>query len=211
MENIISNEEIMTDATQENVYVANDKIDLERIRTICRESDFARENQMTEHDGGYISNFDFRLNVDFKKQLGAEDIFDEEIFLAYLAPFCSLDSGQFIPGNFSGGFMITKFGVFSASFVHSNPFGVHIPFEKLAEAQTIQEGHPDIYAKYSVIREPYGGTYHWLMSDGRHIAFFVYGSAYADKPLVALFREIASSVRRDLGIGRVNIPQAPQA
>ena len=209
MENINGSEEIMIDATQENIYVTNSKINYERIRKICKESDFVRENQMAERGYGYISNFDFRLNVDFKKQLGAEDIFDEEIFLAYLAPFCSLDSGQFIPGNFSGGFMITKFGVFSASFVHSNPFGVHIPFEKLAEAQTIQEGYPD-YAKYSVIREPYGGTYHWLMADNMQIAFFVYSSAYGSKPLITLFREIASSVRRDLGIGRVNILQVPQ-
>lgn len=200
----------MCQQQEHDFYKADGRINFERIRKICRESDFARENEITERDGRYISNFDFRLNVDQKKKLGAEDILDEEIILAYLAPRYLPGSVQPIPGNVSGGFMITKFGIFSASFIHDDgPFGVYVPFEDLARANTIDEGFPE-YIQYSVVRGWYDGTYHWIMADETQIAFFAYCSAYGNRPLINLFREIASSVRRDLGIGRVNILQDAQ-
>ncbi|MBQ9574856.1 MAG: hypothetical protein IJR27_06230 [Synergistaceae bacterium] len=80
--------------------------------------------------------------------------------------------------------------------------------EKKGEA--IDDGFPNVRAAYSVVRGPYGGTYHWIMVADTQISFFVYRSAYGSRPLINLFREIASSVRRDLGLGRVNILPSSQ-
>ena len=202
MENIISSEEIIGDATQENVYVANDSIDYECIRKICRESDFAKLYSMQEQKGGYLSNFDVVLNPKRKDELGMTDIRDEEV---YLVCFVSL---PIFTGEFIGGFAITNFGVFSSYTCAGTRYCNHISFENLAKAQTIDEGvPPNPQQEYF---EPCRALRHWLIADNQLVAFFNYAKC-GNTTAINLFREIASSVRRDLGIGRANILQAPQA
>lgn len=202
MENITSSEEIMVDATQENVYVANSNINLERIRKICRESDFAKLYSMQEQKGGYLSNFNVVLNPTLKDGLGMTDIRDEEV---YLVCFVSL---PIFTGKFIGGFAVTEFGAFSSYAGADTLYRSHISFENLAKAQTIDEGFPSYVQEKDL--EPCRALRHWLMADNQQVAFFSYAK-YGKEPIINLFREIASSVRRDLGIGRVNILQVPQA
>ena len=202
MGNIISSEEIMVDATQENVYVANSKINLARIRTICIESDFAKLSSMQEQKGGYLSNFNVVLNPTRKDELGMTDIRDEEV---YLVCFASL---PIFTGNFIGEFAITEFGVFSSYNGADTLYRSHISFENLAKAQTIDEGFPSYVQEKDL--EPCRALRHWLMADNQQVAFCSYYK-YGKDSIINLFREIASSVRRDLGIGRADILQSPQA
>ncbi len=196
MGNIISCEEIIGDATQENVYVANSKINYERIRKICRGSDFAKLYSMQEQKGGYLSNFNVVLNPNLKDELGMTDIRDEEV---YLVCFVSL---PIFTGEFIGEFAITNFGVFSSYTCAGTRYCNHISFENLAKAQTINEGVPPNPQQADF--EPCRALRHWLMADNQLVAFFNYAKC-GNTTIINLFRDIASSVRRDLGLGRVNI------
>ena len=92
------------------MYKINENIDYERIRKICRESDFAKVNLMKQQKSGYLSNDGIMLNSYLKDCLGMTDIFDEEVYLVSCIPhYC-------IPNVFSGGFAITKVGIFSSYF-----------------------------------------------------------------------------------------------
>ena len=199
MENIISSEEIMVDATQENVYVVNSNINHERIRKICRESDFAKVNLMREQNEGYLSNLNLMLTPALKDWLGMTDILDEEVYLICVVPH------HYISNWLSGGFAVTKIGVFSAYFDGGEIRSSYIPFEYLAQSRTIWEGWPEYHMMHL---QPQGTiAYHWLMVDDRQLAFFTYTDFDGSTHIINLFREIASSVRRDLVIGRVNISE----
>ena len=182
-----------------NVCAVNkkNKINYERIKKICQESDFVKVNLMNQQTGGYISNV--ILTPALKDWLGMSDIFDEEVYLACFVPYSY--------GYLSGGFAVTKLGIFS-NYIDSNiPDGIYLSFEDLAEAQKIYEAcyPPTCNLKYLGLREPYRAVYHWLMADDKQLAFFVYTTCYGNAHIIDLFSKIASSVRRDLGIGRFNI------
>ena len=132
-----------------------------------------------------------------KDCLGMTDIFDEEVYLVSCIPH------HCISNVFSGGFAITQMGIFSNYFDSSVYRVSYVPFEDLAKAKTIGEGWPEYHL---MNLQPQGAiAYHWLMADDKQIAFFVYTTCYGCVPVINLFRDIASSVRRDLGLGRVNI------
>ena len=184
-------------------YVANESIDYERIRKICKTSYFAKMNALQEFEGGYVSNL--RLVPSLKDYLGAEDVFDNEVYLACFVPYAGA------PFNTGGGFAITRFGICSFYF-HANTCNrTHISFEELAKAKSIYEAMPDEHKSDTQMEFTYRAGYHWINADDKKFAFFINVARYDNMPLIDLFRDIASSVRRDLGIGRVNIPQVPQA
>ena len=203
MENIIiSSEEMMTATPQENFYSANDDIDYERIREICKNSYFVQMNALQVFEGGYVSNL--RLVPALKDYLGATDVFDDEVYLACFAPYTGT------PFNSLGGFAITKFGICSFYF-HANMCNrVHMSFEDLAKAKNIYEAMPNEHKSDTVMEFTYRAGYHWINADDKKFAFFINVAWYDNLPFIDLFRDIASSVRRDLGIGRVNIFQDTQ-
>lgn len=194
MENIIiSGEEVITVAAQENFYSANDSIDYERIRKICKNSYFAK-NALQEFDGGYVSNL--RLLPALKDYLGVADVFDDEVYLACFTPYTGT------PFNTLGGFAITKFGICNFYF-HANACNrTCMSFEDLAKAKRIYEAMPVEHKNDTQMDFTYRAGYHWINVDDKKLALFINVSRYDNMPLIDLFRDIASSVRRDLGIAR---------
>ena len=156
---------------------------------------------MREQNGGYFSNLNIILTPYLKNWLGMTDIVGREVYLAYFVPypfsFCGL----------CGGFAVTDIGIFSNYLNSDTPYGNYVSFEDLAQAQTICEAWlpPIPQLSYSQLFEPYRTAHRWLVADNRQLAFFTYTDFYGSTHIINLFREIASSVRRDLGIGRLNI------